>query len=408
MRSLLIKEGTYQRYYERTAALKENNTAPAMSFEEFRELEKTLLPALMSTDRSNAEFLELNSTEQLKGFLEGDTFLHLQAFLRHELKLLPSTRVKMRAVPYIKRLLGLLNQLGLQRMEFYIGCHADCIELAESLMGWTVYTEFARTHVDPETLGDVDAIVRAVTEPIVQQMKHGRWSFIADMVSPSQGDFVDVFFHNKRFSEQRLRSVFDTVAMNASLLHNWMALAGANAQIAEEEWRDHVAVRVPPLFAMMPLYDRDYTVAAKYGAIGTLLGAAAVRLFVTRLPHTSAARTKILQKLNCFAPSRVSPPGSSPRVSQPAYLAAVVDLVWEAFASADGQVSPAAADLRSYTNDVTFFVVLCHLCAVCGRPCLEFSCTQVAKNSRAFARVFKCEVGRPMNPLKKCDFFSYT
>ncbi|KAH7935644.1 hypothetical protein HPB52_010908 [Rhipicephalus sanguineus] len=181
-------------------------------------------------------------------------------------------------------------------------------------------------------LSDVEAIVRAVADPSVKQVQHGRWSFVADVVSLSQRDFADALFHNRRFAERKLRGVFDMVAMNVSLLHNWLALAKANARIPEENWREvsssymkqlresggyelfdsqRSAVRIPPLSPMIPLYDRDYTVAAKYGAIGTLLGAAAVHMFVSQLPRVSAARAKVVEKLDCFVPPRVSPPGPS-------------------------------------------------------------------------------------------------
>ncbi|XP_065300350.1 neprilysin-1-like isoform X2 [Dermacentor albipictus] len=461
MRALLLQEGTYRTYYEQAAALYDSNATPTMSFQDFSELESLLIPALTSADHSGAEVFELDSTERLSHYVGPDRFAHLQAFLKYGLGLPSSTRVQVRSVDYMTRLQRLAKHIGEQRLEFYLGwcvvqamwrfvskpfaqlwyqsvrsaldtvverpSHADCIELTESLLGWTVYAEFSRTHVEAKALDDVDEIARTIAAVFINEVNRGRWSYIADHIPIDKRDFEDVLFHGKRFNEQVLSDVFDTIAMNVSLLQNWMAVAKMNARIPDEEWREvsssymrqlressgytfydsqRSAVRIPPLFPMLPLYDRDSTVAAKYGAIGTVLGAAAVRLFVGRLPHNSVARTKIEERLACFAVPRSSPAAPS-RVNQHAYLAAAVDLVWDAFASADAQASAEPGDLSNYTSDVTFFMVMCHLlCSVRASLLVEFSCNQVVKNSHAFARVFNCEVGRPMNPARKCNFFS--
>lgn len=462
MRAPLLQQGTYRTYYEQAAALYDSNATPTMSFQEFSGLESVLVPGLMSADRGDAEIIELESIDRLSHYLKPDRFVRLHAFLKYGLKLPSSTRVQIRSADYTKRLQGLSKQLGEQRLEFYLGwcvvqamwrfiskpfsqlwyqsvrsalnavverpSHADCIELTESLLGWTVYTEFSRTHVDAEARNDIDEIARAIAALFINRLKHSRWSFIADQVLLDKRDFEDILFHAKRFNEQRLSDVFDTVAMNVSLLQNWMAVAKANARIPDEEWREvsssymkqlresdgyvffdfqRSAIRIPPLFPMLPLYDHNSTVAAKYGAIGMLLGAAAVRLFVSRLPNNSAALTKVEERLACFALARALP-AAPPRVSQHAYLAAAVDLVWDAFASADAQASAAVGDLSNYSSSATFFMVMCHLlCSMGASLMAELSCNQVVKNSRAFAGVFNCEVGRPMNPAKKCDFFSY-
>ncbi|KAH7970521.1 hypothetical protein HPB49_008905 [Dermacentor silvarum] len=351
------------------------------------------------------------------------------------------------AVEYMKRLQDLLKQLGEERLEFYLGwcllqamwrfisklysqvryrsvrsaldtvversSHADCIELTERLLELTAYPEFSGNHVDAEASNDVNGKARTIAVIFVKQVRRGRCSFISDHVALDQRDFYDVLFHSERLSKQDLSDVFDTVAMNISLLHNWMAVARANARIPDEEWREvtssymrqlresdgyaffdsqRLAVRIPPLFPMLPLYERDLTVAAKYGTIGTLLGAAAARLFESRLPHNSVALAKVEE-------TRL-----------------LGTRTWVKWSTSSGMHSrrPIPMGQRPLailaTTPVTQrFVIMCHLlCKARTSLPVEFSCNQIVKNSRVFARVFKCEVGSPMNPEKKCDFFSYT
>ncbi|KAH7970685.1 hypothetical protein HPB49_014219 [Dermacentor silvarum] len=181
----------------------------------------------------------------------------------------------------------------------------------------------------------------------VDKVKRGSWYFISDRIALEHRAFDDVFFHSERFSKQDPSDVFDTVAMNVSLLHTWMFVARANARIPEEQRRSvtssymrqlresdgyaffdsqRLAVRIPPLFPMLPLNG-----------------------------------------------------------------------------------STAAGNLGNYISGATFFVVMCHLlCKARTSLQVEFSCNQIVKNSRVCARVLNREVDRSMNPKKNCDFFSYT
>ncbi|KAH7970522.1 hypothetical protein HPB49_008906 [Dermacentor silvarum] len=285
MRALLVKEGNYRSYSESVADLYNSNTTHTITFQEFNEKEGVLILVLMSADRADAERVELDSMEQLSHYLEPNSFVQLREFLKYGLDLSSSTRVQICAVEYMKRLQEISTQLGEQRLEFYLGC-ADHRHL------------------------------------FLKQVKRSRWSFISDRVALDQRDFHEVLFHSEQFSKQDLSDVFDTVAMNVSLLHNWMVVARANARIPKGKWRkvsssymrqlresdgdafsdsQRLTVRIPLLFPMLQLCEWDLTVATTYGTMGTLLGAATVQLFESHLHHNSVALAKVEEKLACFA-----------------------------------------------------------------------------------------------------------
>ncbi|KAK8758133.1 hypothetical protein V5799_019184 [Amblyomma americanum] len=119
----------------------------------------------------------------------------------------------------------------------------------------------------------------------------------------------EVLYHQKRFNDitilARLGNLTD---MTGSLPDNWLAAARVVRVLADEAKQDlltgyiwrlrtstgyfafdpllHV-LRAPPLYAELPLFGGDLaTAAANYGALGTVIGAAAVRLIIEKVSLT--------------------------------------------------------------------------------------------------------------------------
>ncbi|KAK8761196.1 hypothetical protein V5799_027538 [Amblyomma americanum] len=461
-RALLVKEGTYRSYFERATKLYANASTHQMNFTFFSYLEDRFIAKVTSADHNSAEVTEFDSVRELSRYVDPRRLQQLEAFLERDLKLPSTAKVRMRAVKYLRHILNATEWLGKWPSQMYLNwcvlqamwrfiskplselwhqsvnatsdtvvehpSHADCLELTESLLGWAVFGEFVRTHGAPSAQDGMQAIAKKVANALVSQVRRGRWSIIAEGISFDASDFEVALYHSERLGGARLTGAFDKVALNASLLQNWLNIAKASAYVPDEELKgmsssyiQHLresegyelfdsrtsAIRIPPLFPMLPLYHQESTIAANYGAIGTLLGVAGVRLFLSRLPPDSPAFSKAEEKLECFASSASSGRLPPSRSRQHIHLAAVVDLVWEVFTSVNAW-SADGNHLLNYTSEATFFVVMCHLlCRVRASLRVQMSCNEAVKNSRSFGEVFNCSVGTPMNPRSKCQFFSY-
>ncbi|XP_037576671.1 endothelin-converting enzyme 2 [Dermacentor silvarum] len=59
------------------------------------------------------------------------------------------------------------------------------------------------------------------------------------------------------------------------------------------------------------------------------------------------------------------------------------------------------------SEDKVFFITLCYIsCGISGETSSrKFDCNKLARNSRAFAKAFRCPLRSKLNPAKKCHFF---
>ncbi|KAK8780942.1 hypothetical protein V5799_017718 [Amblyomma americanum] len=320
---------------------------------------------------------------------------------------------------------------------------ADCMQLTESLFGWILFQRFALTQAGPAVQNGVNAMAESIAEDLAKRLEAASW--VNGKPSPllaasvTKADFGDVLYHITRFpTEEGLDTLLANVSamQHSSFFTNWITAASGMARVPKAKWdqvsSSYVAdmrathhfmaydptsesIRVPPYFPMVPVFHRDLTDGANYGALGTLLGAAAIHLLVARLSRNESLAAPLLaeahKKLACYAS------GDAPRPLQntTAYLlhrvslAASLPVVWEAFRNLALLGVGDQRGLKNFASDKSFFVTMCYiLCDGRDPPsaaAAEFACNAAVKNVKAFAVAFRCGRDAPMHPKKKCRLF---
>ncbi|XP_049514259.1 neprilysin-1-like [Dermacentor silvarum] len=157
-------------------------------------------------------------------------------------------------------------------------------------------------------------------------------------------------------------------------------------------------LRGPPLYGELPLFGEQSTEAANYGALGTTIGEAAMRLIERKF--VDAKKTELTDRMECVYTANPEMPRST---KDPVYRSAAVDIVYTAFKGVASKRKN--QDLRSFGREQTFFQMMCYLmCEGSLRDAKvpEWSCNQAVKDSHNFGKVFGCPIGSPMNPTSKC------
>lgn len=165
------------------------------------------------------------------------------------------------------------------------------------------------------------------------------------------------------------------------------------------------SIRLPPYFTTIPVFDQDLVGGAKYGSLGTLLGAASIHLLMSRLSHNDSSASELAEankRIDCYAGSQTE---ASRR--ERSYLAASVPVVWEAFLTPKLLGRGDRRGLRDFRSERLFFVTMCYL--LCDNQYLpeasELACNTAVRNSPAFGTTYRCKAGAAMNPKKKCRMF---
>ncbi|XP_065299320.1 endothelin-converting enzyme 1-like [Dermacentor albipictus] len=471
---------TYEVFYADTVAFYAGQSSrPSRSeFKKFEDLESVVLEKLVYNGRSRADYVHhLHTVSSLETFTPNVKAGVWQALVTNDLGLATSAEVRVRNPEYLKRFNDVLGEVPEQDLHFYLDwCvlqamgrfisaslsnlwytgsatardptasgdpsfstpnAADCLQLTESLLGWSLFQHFAVAKLNQSVMNSVKVMADIIGTGLVRRLEVAPW--LSQMDPPhsvevlvTKADFEDVLNQSSRFSvpgalAAALANVSDM--HNSSFFTNWVNAAATTARLPKSTWdqvstsyiadirnNDHFvafdparqSVRLPPYFAMVPVFHRDVTDSANYGGLGAILGAASIHLLVSRLSRNESLAPLLAEagrRLDCYAKPAAENATAFPR--ERVYLAASLPAVWETYHNRKLLGVGDHRGLRDFSSEKSFFVTMCYL--LCdGRDdpeAAEFACNAAVKNIKAFSVAYHCERDSPMHPRHKCQLF---
>ncbi|XP_050042369.2 endothelin-converting enzyme 1-like [Dermacentor andersoni] len=472
--------GTYEVFYADTVAMYagQSNRPSGSEFKKFEDVESVVLEKLVYYGRSRADYVHhLHTVSSLQTSTPNVKAGVWQALVTNDLGLATSAEVRVRNPEYLKRFDDVLGEVAEQDLHFYLDwcvlqamgrfisaslsnlwytgsasardptasgdpsfstpSAADCLQLTESLLGWSLFQHFAVAKVNQSVMNSVKVMADIIGTGLVRRLEVAPW--LSQMDPPhsvevfvTKADFEDVLYQSSRFS---VPGALAAALANVSDMHpssfftNWVNTAATTAQLPKRTWdqvstsyiadirnNDHFvafdsarqSVRLPPYFAMVPVFHRDVTDSANYGGLGAILGAASIHLLVSRLSRNESLAPLLAEagrRLDCYAKPAAENATAFPR--ERVYLAASLPAVWETYQNRKLLGVGDHRRLRDFSSEKSFFVTMCYLlCDGRDNPeAAEFACNAAVKNIKAFSVAYHCEKETPMHPRQKCRLF---
>ncbi|KAL1438585.1 hypothetical protein MTO96_047943 [Rhipicephalus appendiculatus] len=438
--------GTYEVFYADTVAMYTGQKSmPSTSeFKKFEHVESVVLEKLVRSQsgRSDYVYRTVHELELLTPKVKPGVW---QTVVTGDLGLSTSAEVRIRDPEYLKRFDDIFGEVEERDLHFYFDWYvlqamgrfmsaslsklwyadswatrdpavsgepsfstpsvADCLQLTESLLGWSLFQHFATAKVDPTVLHKVNAMADTINTELAKRLEAAPW-----VAQKNFTRLVEAF---------AIRAASEDVLYHSALFSRPGALAAAMANVSTSHIatirnNDHVvafdsasqSVRLPPYFAMVPVFQPDLTDSAIYGALGTLLGTASVHLLMSMLSSKDAPLpAEAAKRMDCYAEPEALGNTTLPR--ERLYLAASLPLVWDAYQNRRLLGVGDHRKLKDFSNEKSFFATTCYL--LCdGRDApdaAEFACNAAVKNVKAFAVAYNCKKESPMHPRQRCQLF---
>lgn len=473
--------GSYEGFYADTIAMYtgQSSRPSGSEFKKFEDVESVVLEKLVYSGRARADYVHHPRTvSELQASTPNVKPGVWQTLVTDDFGLATTAEVRVRNPEYLKRFDDVLGEVVERDLHFYLDwcvllamgrfmsaslsnlwyagaastrdptvsgdpsfstpSAADCLQLTESLLGWSLFQHFTVAKVDPSVLNSVKAMADTIGTGLVRLLEVAPWLSLKDPshlieAFVTKADFEDVLYQSSRFS---VPGTLSAALANVSDMHpssfftNWMNAATTTARLPKSTWEqvstsyiadirnnDHFVafdsasqfVRIPPYFAMVPVFHRDVTDSANYGGLGAVLGAASIHLLVSRLSRNESLAPLLAEagrRLDCYAePAAENMTAAVPR--ERLYLAASLPAVWETYQNRKLLGIGDHRGLRDFSSEKSFFVTLCYL--LCdGRDApeaAELACNAAVKNIKAFSIAYRCKKETPMHPRHKCQLF---
>ncbi|KAH7940224.1 hypothetical protein HPB52_022501 [Rhipicephalus sanguineus] len=443
-------DGAYRDYYENSCAAYASRVIGTVDFDTFVDIEIEMFHKLLLQEHFE-EVVVLGNLSQLGDIMRPASAKKLTAFVADTYNLTVLTPVHVKGLRYMRNFAKLVEELGHEKVIFYLGWlilqvlwrgldkhmnalwykqfgvrasalnskpqEVDCLEQTENLLGWALFYRFTRDSSGQST-ERMSVMAKRLGRAFKRVVAYNKWLV---NISLTEKNFTELLFYRKLLSEDKLRQRLGNIKeMTDSAVANWLAVAETRRTLSEDDWDDMRTfyirdirttgkysvynkerhdLRAAPLFGELPLFGEGLTDAANYGALGMLIGAAAVELIVHAVP---GHRKSVFDKhVSCYFDNSETPPNFA---RDHFYRSVAVDIVYQVFKAAASDAAK-GQDLKDFDRDQTFFQMMCYLlCEGHAKeiPEAELNCNQGVKDSRIFGTVFGCPRGSPMNPRHKC------
>ncbi|KAK8781306.1 hypothetical protein V5799_017346 [Amblyomma americanum] len=459
-RDQLLRSGAYARFFHETKAIyagNESSPGHLLDYQSFVRVEEVVLATLLQR-RPIAGESEVRNIEGLAELTRNVSEMTWRK-VAEKLSLSQSARALIINTDYLRQVDELLARVGERLLHYYLGwcvvqqmrryvnqdlanswydyvgasvrpdqpadwkAHTDCMQLTEMLVGKLTFGRFVLWKVDGEDHDYVRTMAEVIARGLVQQVSEkAQWSHQRGRVPVELRDFrLELHVDNMRVVEEALGQ--RGLANRTSLISNWMDVAAAMS-IINDTFRDRISttyvkdlvareryslfdntsrtLSLAPMFAMLPLYRRQLSDTAKFGALGTLLAKACFEVFLTKLANHSTALDEAFRRLRCFAESAQYRSDHLEIYHSAASFVIALDAL-RSLGSTDYK------RLRMFDSLQSFFVLMCYLLCTPNTSdesiVSEAICNEAVKNSESFAVAFQCAPGTAMNPEKRCRFF---
>ncbi|KAH7960333.1 hypothetical protein HPB49_018730 [Dermacentor silvarum] len=330
-----------------------------------------------------------------------------------------------------------------------------CVKYTTGNFGLLVAAQHLYKRYSSSVRGELSRFEQSIQTAIKQQLEEAEW--IEATVKIKAINKIDALTLDRMpdenfFSDVELARLYrDFPSIGASFVKNYIAVAQAYRLLighdnfinvyskrfggsSPSRYNHYYNIAYIPISAMEPpiLY-LNGTMAMMYGSFGTLIAECMVRSFdkrgvlVNELGKSehwwdSPAYT---QRVSCdllsdpksggsgtISDANTPPAGShDPREVRFSALFPLAPALTTSFiahrrASTKGgvHVQHRLHGLDDYTDDQVFFLTYCLM--TCARNSSGDTCNVPLRQMQRFASAFRCRPGSPMNPVKKCTFFS--
>ncbi|KAH7983635.1 hypothetical protein HPB52_013252 [Rhipicephalus sanguineus] len=314
---------------------------------------------------------------------------------------------------------------GGSRKAAEVAQQAACFDLVQTTMGFAFNAEYVQEVVTPATLEDVARVVKGVSEKFREQIHRSRDFKDFNVPSYNNGTGAVLRYLESSTDAHLSRTFRAFTDMSPLLLNSLEAVSRGFAQVAPEDvspwpyavkmvsgvektapllarvYREELDFSLMPYALAFPVYESDAPLSAKYGALGSVVGASLAELFFANGSWTGATEVKLTNEISCLLSRKKNASSLSLLEWEQMFRFASVEAIWRAYRAARANREPEyienAPDMR---GDRLFFFTWCFL--QCGETFGRDACNGPLMHSTAFADAHHCAKGTPMRKKWPC------